>query len=70
MPETNPTPLYVVDNGAIVCPAHMGATARHTRRTLEGEPVVLVTRAWAVAWEEAVGAPPECETCAAIGGAR
>ena len=40
-----PTALYMGDNGATYCGAHLGATATYSGRDLSGQPIVRVTEA-------------------------
>lgn len=54
--------LYLVDNGACYCRAHLGITAKTTGRDLSGQPILPITF-HAV---KAEGVDPDtfgCETC-------
>jgi hypothetical protein len=54
--------LYLTDNGATYCGAHLGYTARATGRDLSGQRIQAVTRA--VAREAmAMGYVLRCESC-------
>lgn len=56
------TTIYLTDNGAVYCGAHLGATARATGRDLSGQPILAVTDA--VAREaKAMGLAAACERC-------
>ena len=58
----NDATIYVGDNGAAYCGAHLGATARYTLRNLSGQPLMEVTPELA-AESAADGFPMVCECC-------
>jgi len=54
--------LYLGDNGACYCGAHLGSSARHTGRDLSGQPVMAITPD-EVREADAMGFAIQCETC-------
>lgn len=54
--------LYITDNGATLCGAHLGMTARLTGCDLSGQPILAVTP-YLAALSAGQGAPIACETC-------
>lgn len=54
--------IYLTDNGAALCGAHLGSTARHTGRDLSGQPIEAVTPE-VVREAESIGWAICCETC-------
>ena len=60
--RVNDSTIYLTDNGAAYCGAHLGQTARTTGRDISGQPIEPVTpelakEALAMGWEVA------CESC-------
>lgn len=54
--------VYITDNGAALCGAHLGTTARYSGRDLSGQPIVPVTPEL-LAEAEGMGFVPKCEHC-------
>lgn len=54
--------IYLTDNGAALCGAHLGASARMTGRDISGQPILEVTPD-VLAEAEADGYTPKCERC-------
>jgi hypothetical protein len=54
--------IYMTDNGATYCGAHLGTTARMTGRDISGQPIMAVTPD-VLSEAEAMGYVPKCETC-------
>lgn len=54
--------IYLVDNGASYCGAHLGASARYTGRDISGQPIMRVTPEMAKA-AQADGWTVTCERC-------
>jgi hypothetical protein len=52
------TSIYLTDNGAAYCGAHLGVTARMTGRDLSGQRIYLVTPE-----DVREAGPIACETC-------
>ncbi len=42
-PVTREDALYITDNGATLCGAHLGASAKYTGRDISGQPILEVT---------------------------
>jgi len=59
------TPLYLCDNGALLCENHLGATERVTGRDLSGQKIHRLTDAERAYMVREAGRG-ECETCGAI----
>ncbi len=57
--------LYLCDNGAIYCGAHLGATARASGCDLSGQPIHRLSDD-DVAELARLGTPAACECCAAM----
>ncbi len=58
------TMVYLTDNGAALCGAHLGASARMTGRDISGQAIEPVTPAVAREFQSlAGGRVPECELC-------
>ena len=57
--------IYLTDNGAAYCGAHLGATAKATGRDISGQRIARVSAADAEWWQahNMAGNPPFCETC-------
>ena len=54
--------IYLTDNGAALCGAHLGASARTTGRDISGQPIEPVTPE--VAREaQGMGYEVQCERC-------
>lgn len=60
-----PKGLFETDNGRILCGAHLGATARATRRDISGQPIRRISAADLAALAVEIGHPVGCETCGA-----
>lgn len=63
-----PTALYLCDNGACYCGAHLGTSARRTGRDLSGQRIHRVTPAEAVevaaeCAREGIATYLACESC-------
>ena len=58
-------PLYLTDNGALLCREHLGATARYTGRDISGQRIHRLTDAERAYMVRECGRC-ECETCHAI----
>lgn len=54
--------VYLCDNGAAYCGAHLGMTARYSGRDISGQPIQPCTPE-VVREAQAMGWTPECETC-------
>jgi hypothetical protein len=54
--------IYITDNGAALCGAHLGYTAKVTGNDLSGQPILPVTKEMA-AHSAAEGWKIKCETC-------
>jgi hypothetical protein len=59
------TTIYLTDNGAALCGAHLGNTARTTGRDISGQPILEITPDIAAEYEKEYGEPLSCETCGA-----
>jgi hypothetical protein len=57
--------LYLTDNGACLCGAHLGASAKFTGRDISGQPIELVTPAH-VREALSIGCPLSCESCGRV----
>jgi len=57
--KINPETVYITDNGATYCGAHLGITARTTGRDLSGQRIIPVTPEI----ERAEGCKLPCERC-------
>jgi hypothetical protein len=55
--------LYLTDNGAALCGAHLGASARYTLRDTSGQLITEVTPAIAALNIEMGYGRTSCETC-------
>lgn len=57
--------IYLTDNGAAYCGAHLGATARATGRDISGQRIYRLTADDAAFWQahHMAGHLPACETC-------
>ena len=57
--------IYLTDNGAAYCGAHLGYGAQITGRDTSGQRIMRVSEADAIWWKEnnQAGNPPMCETC-------
>lgn len=60
--RTNDSTVYLTDNGATYCGAHLGHTAKTTGRDLSGQPIQPVTPDMARDMADQ-GFPIRCETC-------
>ena len=61
--QPNPDTIYLCDNGAAYCGAHLGASARFTGRDISGQPIYPV-RPEDVRENDALGYPAiRCEQC-------
>lgn len=60
--KTDPSGVYLVDNGRALCGEHLGASARFTGRDISGQPVHRVTPEEAQEMA-AQGFDVKCETC-------
>lgn len=60
-----PDAIYLTDNGASYCGAHVGVTASMTGRDVSGQRIVRLSATDAAWWKQhnAVGNLPMCETC-------
>lgn len=54
--------LYFTDNGAMLCAAHLGGSARYTGRDLSGQPIERVT-ADDARYLASLHVPACCEQC-------
>lgn len=62
--KINDATVYLTDNGAAYCGAHLGATARSTGRDISGQPIMPVTPdVLREAQTILPGYVPKCETC-------
>ena len=57
--------VYFTDNGAMLCGAHLGSSARYTGRDLSGQPIKRVTVQDAVDLA-AMGCEAKCEHCGKV----
>lgn len=55
--------IYLTDNGAALCGAHLGASARYTGRDLSGLPILPVTPDVVRESLAMDGGVPACERC-------
>lgn len=55
--------LYVCDDGAILCGAHLGWTAETTGRDISGQRVVKMGDSFVREFTEIVKSAPRCERC-------
>lgn len=53
--------VYLTDNGAAYCGAHLGASAKATGRDISGQPIVAVTADVARQANAECGYVPTCE---------
>lgn len=49
--QISDTAIYLTDNGAAYCGAHLGATARATGRDISGQPIMEVTQEMLDRWD-------------------
>lgn len=63
--RVNDQTVYLTDNGAAYCGAHLGYTAKMTGRDLSGQPIMAVTPEIA-AEAEADGWTVACEQCGKV----
>jgi hypothetical protein len=61
--KAKPDALYLGDNGAALCGAHLGMTARTTGYDLSGQRIMRVTAPYARDFKRDLGEPLTCETC-------
>ena len=63
--KADPDAIYLCDNGAAYCGAHLGYTAQTSGRDISGDPIERVSAEDAAWWQEHndAGNPPMCETC-------
>jgi hypothetical protein len=61
--KINDATVYLTDNGAAYCGAHLGATAKATGHDISGQPILQVTPAIAAECEYTYGYVPQCELC-------
>jgi hypothetical protein len=59
----NDATIYLTDNGAALCGAHLGTTARYTGRDISGQPIEPVGPEEARYFVETLGGPICCERC-------
>lgn len=62
----DPRAVYLTDNGAAYCGAHLGSTAKHSGRDLSGQPIEPVTPLMARVARKLYGRIPACETCGLV----
>lgn len=55
--------IYLTDNGAALCGAHLGSSARHTGRDISGQAIIPVTPEVLAEAESEHGWTPACEQC-------
>ena len=58
--KTNPTTIFLVDNGACYCGEHLGSSARFTGCDISGQPIYRVTPDDV---RECGGDVLQCESC-------
>lgn len=58
----NPAAHYFTDNGAVLCGADLGSSAKHTGRDISGQPIQMVTPE-DVREAQAMGFALRCECC-------
>jgi len=61
-PTTKKT-LFFVDNGALLCTKHLGATAAATGRDISGQKIHRISAAEYAELCKMVGKTVDCETC-------
>lgn len=59
----NDATLYITDNGAVYCGAHLGATARYTGRDISGQPIEPITPEVVREARDVMGVEFCCEQC-------
>lgn len=55
--------VYLTDNGAALCGAHLGFTAKTTGRDVSGQAIMPLTPDAVAECERAYGYTPSCEQC-------
>ncbi len=63
--QFDPDAIYLTDNGAAYCGAHLGVTAQRTGRDVSGQRILRLGAEDAAWWQKhnAAGQLPKCETC-------
>lgn len=55
--------IYLTDNGAAYCGAHLGSSAKHTGRDISGQAILPITPEIARDTSREFGYVPSCERC-------